>query len=129
MQIVWSCFVGFKYKDLFTNQWTMRKKKYTDQIVDVCHRETAQMLVSLMDLGVTHVLNAAQGNSRYHVNTSPVKYQKHNISFLGIEATDFMNFDMSPFFQQAADFIEEGLKDGMYLSLSPSIDLVFELTK
>lgn len=92
----------------------MRKKKYTDKIVDVCHRETAQMLVSLRDLGVTHVLNAAQGNSRYHVNTNCVKYKKHNVSFLGIEATDFMNFDMSPFFQQAADFIEEGLKDGMY---------------
>ena len=79
----------------------------------VCHREIAQKLVALRDLGVTHVLNAAQGKSKYHVNTNHVKYRTHNISFLGIEATDFMNFDLSPFFQQAADFIEEGLKDGM----------------
>ena len=86
---------------------------HTDK-VDVCHRDIAMNLAALRDLGVTHVLNASLGKSAYHVNTNHVMYRKRNISFLGIEATDFMNFDLSPFFQQAADFIEEGLKDGMY---------------
>ncbi|XP_076442865.1 dual specificity protein phosphatase 3-like [Babylonia areolata] len=74
--------------------------------------DSAQKLVLMGNLGVTHVLNAAVGNTKYHVNTNVEKYKKHNISFMGIEATDFMNFDLSPFFGQAADYIADSLKEG-----------------
>lgn len=74
--------------------------------------DMAQKLVAMRTLGITHVLNAALGKTQYHVNTNHVMYKKRNIDFLGIEATDFMNFDLTPFFQKAADFIEEGLKEG-----------------
>ncbi|KAK7098584.1 dual specificity protein phosphatase 3-like [Littorina saxatilis] len=77
--------------------------------------ETAQKRVLLRDLGVTHVLNAALGKSNFHVNTNHDMYRKRNMSFLGVEATDFMNFNMTPFFQQAAAFIEEGLHSGKVL--------------
>ncbi|KAL8583850.1 hypothetical protein ACOMHN_040319 [Nucella lapillus] len=74
--------------------------------------EMAKKLVAMRDMGVTHMLNAALGKTQYHVNTNHVMYKKRGINFLGIEATDFMNFDLTPFFHQAADFIEEGLKEG-----------------
>lgn len=66
----------------------------------------------MVDLGVTHILNAALGKSPNHVNTNHVMYRRHNIAFLGIQATDFMNFDLSVYFKEAADFIEEGLEKG-----------------
>lgn len=74
--------------------------------------EVAQKFVTLRDLGVSHILNAAMGKTQFHVNTNHVMYRRRNITFLGIEATDFMNFDLSPYFLKAADFIEEGLREG-----------------
>ncbi|KAK7491423.1 hypothetical protein BaRGS_00017252 [Batillaria attramentaria] len=74
--------------------------------------DAARQVISMRDLGVTHIVNAALGKSPYHVNTNHVMYRRHNIAFMGIEATDFMNFDLTPFFRPAADFIEEGLEKG-----------------
>jgi hypothetical protein len=63
-------------------------------------------------LSVTHVLNAALGKDMFHVNTNHVMYNRANIKFLGIEATDFINCDLSKHFVSAADFIEEGIQSG-----------------
>ena len=68
--------------------------------------------VGLRDLGITHLLNMAQGKSNYHVNANHVMYRKVNIEYLGMEATDQMNFDLSVYFEKGADFIEKGLSSG-----------------
>ena len=39
-------------------------------------------------------------------------YTKAKMKYLGIEATDFINFDLTPFYKQAADFIENALESG-----------------
>ncbi|VDI60200.1 dual specificity phosphatase 3 [Mytilus galloprovincialis] len=68
--------------------------------------------VGLRNLGITYLLNVAQGNTKYHVNGNDVMYHKVNIEYLGLEATDQMNFDLSIYFEKGADFIEKGLKSG-----------------
>ncbi|XP_059144831.1 dual specificity protein phosphatase 3-like isoform X2 [Physella acuta] len=63
-------------------------------------------------LGVTHVLNSALGKDAYHVNTNHVMYKKKDIEFLGIEATDFINCNLSKYFNTASNFIQEGVSGG-----------------
>lgn len=68
---------------------------------------TAQDKPALLGLGVTHVLNAADGPS--HIDTGPGFYSDTCIRYHGVEAPDSKDFDLSPYFHPAADFIHEGL--------------------
>lgn len=63
----------------------------------------------LKRLGITHVLNAAEGNSFMHVNTSGEFYAGSGIVYHGIPASDTDHFDISVYFEEAADFIEKAL--------------------
>ncbi|RUS77048.1 hypothetical protein EGW08_015185 [Elysia chlorotica] len=63
-------------------------------------------------LGISHVLNSALGKDAFHVNTNHVMYRKAGIEFLGIAATDFMNYDMSRHFDKAVEFIQAGVGSG-----------------
>ncbi|CAG5123930.1 unnamed protein product [Candidula unifasciata] len=74
--------------------------------------DSAQSISCMRRLGVTHVLNAAQGTDIFHVNTSQATYTRAKLYFLGIEATDFINFDLSKHFLTAANFIEAALQAG-----------------
>uniref|UniRef100_A0A665V8V7 Dual specificity protein phosphatase n=1 Tax=Echeneis naucrates TaxID=173247 RepID=A0A665V8V7_ECHNA len=60
-------------------------------------------------LGVTHILNAAEGNSFMHVNTNAEFYAGTGIIYHGIPASDTDHFDISVYFEEAADFIEKAL--------------------
>ncbi|XP_053126176.1 dual specificity protein phosphatase 26 isoform X1 [Hemicordylus capensis] len=59
----------------------------------------------LAHLGITHILNAShskwRGGAEYYDGTG--------ICYLGIEAHDSPTFDMSPYFEPAADFIHKAL--------------------
>ncbi|CAL4127387.1 unnamed protein product [Meganyctiphanes norvegica] len=76
--------------------------------------DTALSTSVLKDLGVTHVLNAAQGHNSDvyggYVNTNMSYYRRHNIGFLGIPAMDMPAFYMKPYFEEAAEFINNALK-------------------
>ncbi|XP_029312145.1 dual specificity protein phosphatase 13-like [Cottoperca gobio] len=61
----------------------------------------------LVDLGITHVLNAADGPR--HIDTGPLFYKDTNIQYHGVEAPDCKDFDLSPFFTETADFIHGAL--------------------
>ncbi|XP_005794792.1 dual specificity protein phosphatase 3 [Xiphophorus maculatus] len=63
----------------------------------------------LQKLGVTHVLNVAEGTSFMHVNTSPEMYTGTGITYHGIPANDTKGFNLSAFFEEGADFIDRGL--------------------
>ncbi|KAG7459633.1 hypothetical protein MATL_G00212690 [Megalops atlanticus] len=74
----------------------------------------AQNIMRLQKLGVTHILNAAEGNSFMHVNTNAEFYAGSGITYHGMQASDTDHFDLSVFFEEGADFIEKALayKDG-----------------
>ncbi|XP_071763891.2 dual specificity phosphatase 29-like [Centroberyx gerrardi] len=68
---------------------------------------TAQDKSLLVNLGVTHVVNAADGPQ--HIDTGPGFYKDTNILYHGVQAADHKDFDLSPFFTQTADFIHKAL--------------------
>ncbi|XP_061568624.1 dual specificity protein phosphatase 3-like [Cololabis saira] len=69
----------------------------------------ATNVMRLKRLGITHILNAAEGNSLMHVNTSAEVYADTGIIYHGFPASDTDHFDISVFFEGAADFIEKAL--------------------
>uniref|UniRef100_A0A8C6UYJ8 Dual specificity protein phosphatase n=1 Tax=Neogobius melanostomus TaxID=47308 RepID=A0A8C6UYJ8_9GOBI len=69
----------------------------------------ASNVLRLKRLGITHILNAAEGNSFMHVNTSADFYGGSGITYHGIPASDTDHFDISVYFEEAADFIAKAL--------------------
>ncbi|XP_069763483.1 dual specificity protein phosphatase 3 isoform X2 [Narcine bancroftii] len=69
----------------------------------------AQNLMRLERLGITHVLNSAEGNSFMHVNTNAEFYAGSGITYHGIKANDTEAFNLSAYFEEGADFIEKAL--------------------
>lgn len=68
----------------------------------------------LQRMGITHVVNAAQGADRDfgYVNTTEGFYGSSGIKFLGIPAMDIRAFKLEPYFEEAADFIHEARTSG-----------------
>uniref|UniRef100_A0A3B3YYD2 Dual specificity protein phosphatase n=1 Tax=Poecilia mexicana TaxID=48701 RepID=A0A3B3YYD2_9TELE len=61
----------------------------------------------LSSLGVTHVLNAAAGQHR--INTGQMFYTDIEVVYHGVEAADHPEFNLQPFFNSAAQFIDSFL--------------------
>lgn len=73
----------------------------------------AKDLVQLRRLGMTHVVNAAEGrDDGYHVHTNHVMYRRVGIQYLGLAVTDMMSFNISQYFNKCADFIDAALESG-----------------
>ncbi|XP_061490851.1 dual specificity protein phosphatase 13B-like [Rhineura floridana] len=64
----------------------------------------------LQNLGITHILNAADGP--YNINTGARYYRDLPIEYYGVQAFDDTSFDISIFFHDAANFIHKALKTG-----------------
>ncbi|XP_077359399.1 dual specificity protein phosphatase 13B-like [Festucalex cinctus] len=62
---------------------------------------------SLRAHGISHVLNAAHG--KFNVNTGASFYRDINLTYHGVEAFDMVTFNLSVFFDPAADFIRSAL--------------------
>ncbi|XP_034007800.1 dual specificity phosphatase DUPD1-like [Trematomus bernacchii] len=70
--------------------------------------KTALERPSLRDLGVTHVLNAAEGKFN-NVLTGADYYTDMEIQYFGVEADDKPTFNMSQYFCPSTQFIHEAL--------------------
>ncbi len=75
----------------------------------MCCRKTALERSGLRDLGVTHVLNAAEGKWN-NVLTGADYYTGMDIQYYGVEADDKPTFNISQYFCPAAQFIHEALR-------------------
>ncbi|KAK0148064.1 Dual specificity protein phosphatase 3 [Merluccius polli] len=69
----------------------------------------AQNVMRLQKLGVTHILNVAEGNSFMHVNTNADFYAGTGIAYHGIRANDTEKFSLNAHFEEGADFIDKAL--------------------
>eukprot|EP00118_Oscarella_pearsei_P026496 m.309991 g.309991 ORF g.309991 m.309991 type:complete len:179 (+) comp49014_c0_seq1:45-581(+) len=65
----------------------------------------------LKRLGITYVLNAAEGTGFGKVDTGQAFYGDE-VTYLGIRATDIMGFKLGPFFRTGAEFIRKAVNDG-----------------
>ena len=83
------------------------------------YRSTALCIGQLRDLGVTAVLNAAQGSMSdwNYVNTKAPYYTTVGMKFLGVPAIDLKWYPICNHFQEAADFIEDIVKSGGTLTI------------
>ncbi|RXN25444.1 dual specificity phosphatase 13 isoform B-like protein [Labeo rohita] len=61
----------------------------------------------LADLGITHIVNCADGPHR--INTGAQFYSDMSISYCGVEASDHPQFDLSQYFCSTASFIKAAL--------------------
>ncbi|XP_047206902.1 dual specificity phosphatase 29-like isoform X2 [Girardinichthys multiradiatus] len=93
--------------------WTGTTAQYThvNQVwprIYIGDEKTALERPRLRDLGVTHVLNAAEGKWN-NVLTGANYYSDLNMQYFGVEADDKPTFNISQYFFAAAEFIHEAL--------------------
>uniref|UniRef100_A0A8C6WPN8 Dual specificity protein phosphatase n=1 Tax=Neogobius melanostomus TaxID=47308 RepID=A0A8C6WPN8_9GOBI len=70
--------------------------------------ETARDKYKLKELGITHILNAAEGTWN-NVDTGAGYYSDMDIVYYGVVAEDTTTFDLSQYFHSASAFIEKTL--------------------
>ncbi|XP_076234681.1 dual specificity protein phosphatase 3 isoform X2 [Calliopsis andreniformis] len=73
---------------------------------------TAKNKEYLKMLGITHLLNAAEGKKFGFVNTDANYYKDTTIKYLGLPLADLFTTDISKYFYTAADFIDEAVSMG-----------------
>lgn len=60
-------------------------------------------------LGITHLLNAAEGRRYGFVNTDSNYYRDTTIKYLGLAVMDLPSINISKYFDVAANFIDEAI--------------------
>ncbi|CAK9833573.1 Dual specificity phosphatase 29 [Anthophora retusa] len=73
---------------------------------------TAKNKKYLKMLGITHILNAAEGKRFGFVNTDKNYYADTTIKYLGLPLADICTTDISKYFNTAAAFIDEAVSMG-----------------
>lgn len=88
------------------------------------HRETARDRHKLKTLGITHILNAAEGEWN-SVDTGPEYYKHMNVDYYGITAEDTTTFNLSQYFYTAAEYIHQTLMNPHSKRLN--INIIYEI--
>ncbi|XP_026285594.1 dual specificity protein phosphatase 3 isoform X1 [Frankliniella occidentalis] len=91
----------------------------------------------LRRLGITHVVNTAEGNRFGMVNTDAHFYRSARIHYLGLPMLDLPTTNIEKYFHTAADFIDDGIKSGgkvlvhclMGMSRSSTIAIAYLMIK
>ncbi|XP_056626749.1 uncharacterized protein LOC130438690 [Triplophysa dalaica] len=76
--------------------------------VYIGNEETARDRHKLKSLGITHILNAAEGEWN-SVDTGPEYYKDMNVDYYGITAEDTTIFNLSQYFCTTAEYIHQTL--------------------
>ncbi|XP_002735808.1 dual specificity protein phosphatase 3-like [Saccoglossus kowalevskii] len=77
----------------------------------VGERSTAMNKAGLKHIGITHILNTAEGKGFGHVSTNEAYYKETGIVYKGIKASDVLGFNLKPFWQETGVFIHDALKE------------------
>lgn len=73
---------------------------------------TAKNKKYLQMLGITHLLNCAEGKRFGFVNTCRSYYGDTSIKYLGLPIADVLSADISKYFYTAAEFIDDAVSGG-----------------
>ena len=63
-------------------------------------------------VGITHVLNTAQGNKFATVDTNDEFYRETGIKYLGLNLLDVPSANIAQYFESGTNFIHEALSSG-----------------
>lgn len=83
---------------------------YPDLFVGNSHAALNKQYLQL--IGITHVLNAAEGTSEGMVNTNSTFYCETGMQYLGLPLVDIPSANIHFYFDESANFIEHGIKSG-----------------
>lgn len=73
------------------------------------YSKTAKNLNCLVSLGITHVVNAAQGIGFGMVDTNEEFYRSVNIRYMGLALCDDPNVAINEYFDSVSNFIDDAL--------------------
>ena len=75
-------------------------------------RGAAKNTFYLKKIGVTHVLNTAEGSRVGSVDTNQSYYKPFGIKYKGLQLLDVAQTNISMYFNEVADFIDQALESG-----------------
>ncbi|KAK7603549.1 hypothetical protein V9T40_003548 [Parthenolecanium corni] len=78
----------------------------------ISNAATAKNKAFLKALGITHILNPAEGEEMGMVNTDSEFYRQDGIKYLGLRLMDLPSTPISSYFPEVTNFIEEGISSG-----------------
>ena len=79
-------------------------------------------------MGITHVLNTAQGSKFATVDTDAGYYENVGIKYMGMKLLDFPSANITQYFESGADFIEEALNGGgEWLAVDSRLCVIFSV--
>lgn len=79
---------------------------------DYFSRGAAKNKAYLKKMGITHVLNTAQGSKFATVDTDAGFYENVGIKYMGMKLLDLPTANIAQYFESGADFIEEVMSGG-----------------
>lgn len=94
------------------------------------HRASAKNKVFLRQMGITHILNTAEGTRFGQVDTGHAYYRDvPTIRYMGFPLTDHPSTDISRYFYIAAKFVDNGISSGGKCTchISKSTDFISRL--
>lgn len=101
---------GFKEKELMSRFGLCMDECYPGLYIgDIGAAKNKEYLKTV---GITHVLNTAQGNKFAMVDTEADYYQDVGIRYLGLKLLDIPSANIAQYFEDGAQFIEEALSAG-----------------
>lgn len=88
-------------------------------------------------MGITHIINTAEGINFAQINTGAHYYRDLNIKYMGLNLMDIESARISIHFSETADFIEQAINGGgrvlvhcyMGMSRSATIALAYLMIK
>jgi len=78
----------------------------------LCFRGAAKNTFYLKKIGVTHVLNTAEGTRVGLVDTNQNYYKPFGIQYKGLKLLDVAQTNIAMYFAEVAEYIDEALKSG-----------------
>ena len=103
------------YSLIIARDFLLDKKLMTRKRPQFCHlfyRGAAKNTFYLKKIGVTHVLNTAEGTRVGLVDTNQNFYRPFNIKYKGLKLLDVAQTNIAMYFYEVAEYIDEALKSG-----------------
>ncbi|KAK3888921.1 hypothetical protein Pcinc_007051 [Petrolisthes cinctipes] len=101
---------GFKEKELMSRYGLCMDECYPGLYIgDIGAAKNKEFLKKV---GITHVLNTAQGNKFAMVDTEADYYKDVGIQYLGLKLLDIATANIAQYFEDGARFIEDALSSG-----------------
>jgi len=97
------------------DKWFLNMEPDADEVYPhlyVGNGKSVKTVSYLKSLGITHVLNAAEGNWVASVHVDQEEYKEHGLEYFGMKCNDLASVDISVYFQDTANFIDMALSGG-----------------